>query len=135
MKKPAINVLMVEDLHLAQIVAIRIFESLNCQVHIVSSAAKALEQLLIFHYDIIFIDIQLPDINGLTLAQTMRSLERRGTHMPLIAVTAYKRDDIEESAKNAGFDDFVFKPLTVDVVQSLFKKHLPPKSTHARQRA
>src|SRR5262245_25616918 len=114
MKKPAINVLMIEDLHLAQIVALRIFESLKCNIQIVSTAAKALEQILIFHFDIIFIDINLPDLNGLMLVQTMRSLERRGTHIPIVAVTAYNRENLDVDSKQAGFDEFILKPLTLD---------------------
>ncbi len=119
-----ITVLMVEDLEIAQISALNLFKQLNCNLHIVSTAVQALDQVIRTHHDIIFIDIQLPDINGFELALTIRNIERRWTRIPLIAVTANFNEELEVNTKNAGFDYFLLKPLSIESVRHVLQKYI-----------
>lgn len=119
-----ITVLMIEDVKIAQVAAFNLFKELHYQLHIVTNGVKALEQVLVKHYDIIFVDLQLPDINGFELAKTIRNIERRFPRVPLIAVTANSEQELRTKSKNAGFDDYLLKPLTIESVRHVMFKHL-----------
>lgn len=119
-----IHVLVIEDLNLAQITALHLFKKLKCQVHIVAEATRALELILKIPYDIIFIDIQLPDMNGFELASTIRGIEKRHHHLPLIAVTANSYEELGDRSKEAGFSDYLIKPLTIENIRHMLLKHL-----------
>ncbi len=124
---------MIEDLKIAQIAAINLFAKLSCSIQVVANAAAALEKILLSRYDIIFIDIQLPDINGFELAQTIRNIEKRWTRLPLIAVTANFTEELENKSKNSGFDDFMIKPLTLENVRHILSKHLDKSRSNQGQ--
>jgi CheY-like chemotaxis protein len=118
-----ITVLIVEDLKIAQLAALSLFKKFNCKVHIAGSASKAFEQIFTRHFDIIFIDIQLPDIDGFEIAQTLRIIQRR-TRIPLIAVTANSSPNLAAKSNTFGFDDYMLKPLTVEAIRHILYKHL-----------
>lgn len=120
-----IKVLVVDDLRLARRAACDIFKKFNCKINIVSSGNEALQNVLIQHYDIMFIDIQLPDISGFEVAKTIRTLQRK-FRIPLIAVTTNSNEGLELETKAAGFDDFLLKPLSIESVRHILNKHLPP---------
>jgi CheY-like chemotaxis protein len=124
MNKEDVNVLVIEDLEMAQRNAVNLLVQLTCKVHVASDAASALDEILKTHYDIIFIDIQLPDMNGFELARTIRAIERRWTRMPLVAVTAASNEMLESNSRNAGFDDFLLKPITIESARHVLVKHV-----------
>jgi two-component system, sensor histidine kinase and response regulator len=66
----------------------------------------------------------LPDINGFELAQTIRNMEKRWHRVPLIAVTANAFEGLSEKTKQAGFDDYLFKPLNIEAIRHIFLKYL-----------
>ena len=86
--------------------------------------AEALDEVIAENYDIIFMDIQLPDMNGFELTATIRLLERNNKRLPIVAVTANYLENMAQKCKEAGFDDFMLKPLTVDAVRHMLEKHL-----------
>jgi CheY-like chemotaxis protein len=125
MKMAAINVLMIEDSPFAQRTATKLFAQLNCQLHTVPLATQGLEQLLVGDYDIIFIDILLPDVDGLLLVDTIRQLlGQRAKSIPLIAVTASPSAELKAKAEAVGCNDFLSKPLTIDSVRGILLKYL-----------
>jgi CheY-like chemotaxis protein len=101
-----IKVLLVEDLRLAQLIAYRIFIELGCTVHMASDGSHAFQKIMSEEFDIIFIDIQLPDVDGFNVAETFRQLQRK-KRTPLIAVTANFNEDLAFKSKRSGFDDFI----------------------------
>lgn len=125
MSSDALKVLVVEDLKAAQLVAYSIFKTLGCYVSVASTAMRGFETLMSQHFDIIFLDIQLPDINGFNFAERLRSLERK-SHTPLIAVTANSSEGFAEETKRYGFNDYLLKPLTLESVRHILFKNLPP---------
>ena len=119
-----VRTLVIEDLEIAQVVAENLLEELNSEVNIASSASQAFEQLFSNHFDIIFIDINLPDLDGFEIASTIRMMQRSSKRIPLIAVTANSSEDLEAKTKRSGFDDFLIKPLTLEAVRHVMFKHL-----------
>jgi CheY-like chemotaxis protein len=121
-----IKVLLVEDLKIVQLVAYHIFTQLDCNLHLASDGSDAFQKIMSKEFDIIFIDIQLPDVDGFNIAETFRQLQRK-KRTPLIAVTANFNEDFVFKSKQSGFDDFIIKPLSKESVRYMFYKHLPTK--------
>lgn len=120
-----VKVLLIEDLKAAQLAAYSILRSLGCHVSVASNGLNAFQQLMDHHFDMIFLDIQLPDINGFSFVEMVRDLERK-SRMPIIAVTAHSAEDFAREAKRHGFDDSLIKPLTLESVRHTLFKYLPP---------
>lgn len=118
-----VKVLVIEDLVFAQLAAYEIFQDLECDSTIVQTGAEALDEIIMESYDIVFMDLQLPDLDGFELITTIRLLERT-THLPIIAVTANYFENMAQICKDKGFDGSLLKPLTVDSVRSMLETHL-----------
>lgn len=129
MNKETIRVLLIEDLQMAQRAAEKSFNQLNCKLDIVALASKAFEKMIEENYDIIFADIQLPDINGLDFVQAVRYSELDGHRIPIVAVTSSPTEELKRKAKHHGCDDFIGKPLDIESVKSLLNKHLTTNKT------
>jgi two-component system, OmpR family, aerobic respiration control sensor histidine kinase ArcB len=125
MKK--IAVLIIEDLQMAQKMAVNIFTQLDCYITVVPNGAGALDLIINHQFDIVFLDIELPDINGFDITATVRSLESLNRHIPIVAVTANYFENFEIKCQSAGFNDFMMKPLTVDAVRHMLEKYLSKK--------
>lgn len=130
MAKKTVRVLVIEDLKLAQLAAYTILSELGYEVSIASNGVNAFQQIMEQQFDIIFIDIQLPDVDGFNIAEILRTLERK-SRTPLIAVTANSNEQLPFDTKRHGFDDFMLKPLTVETVRYMLFKHLPPSKRNS----
>lgn len=118
------RVLLVEDMEIAQkVAAIRLTE-LGCEVDTAKTGTQALELVNQRRYDLIFMDLGLEDMDGLTVTETIRKMEQRGHHVPIIALTAHESEDIRASCLQAGIDDFLVKPLTLSRGQQILQKHV-----------
>jgi CheY-like chemotaxis protein len=61
--------------------------------------------------DLILMDLNMPEVDGLTAAQAIRKYDERSAGVPIIAITAYDTIGIEEAAREAGCDAYILKPL------------------------
>ena len=100
--------LLVEDEFFSQIIFKKIIESFNFTADIVDNADQALRLVSEKKYQLIFIDLGLPDILGNNLAKILK--EKSETK--LIAVTAFNSQQIKKECFSNGFDYFVEKPLS-----------------------
>ena len=71
-------------------------------------------------YDLLFIDINIPSIDGIMLAKLLRE---RGHKTPLIAMTALKLENLKQNALEVGFNEYFQKPITEEQIISLFEKY------------
>jgi CheY-like chemotaxis protein len=108
-----ISVLFVEDNHLARKIGIIILEKIGCRVDAVSTGLLAVELANNNLYDIIFMDIGLPDINGLTAIERIRQEDCLNKDVPIIALTAHSDDGYVLQSQKVGATDFLVKPLFV----------------------
>ncbi|EPZ0383938.1 aerobic respiration two-component sensor histidine kinase ArcB [Shigella dysenteriae] len=121
MPLPALNVLLVEDIELNVIVARSVLEKLGNSVDVAMTGKAALEMFKPGEYDLVLLDIQLPDMTGLDIS---RELTKRYPHEdlpPLVALTANVLKDKQEYL-NAGMDDVLSKPLSVPALTAMIKK-------------
>ncbi|MEH0687542.1 aerobic respiration two-component sensor histidine kinase ArcB [Vibrio cholerae] len=114
-----LNIFMVEDIELNVTVARSLLESLGHEVTIAMDGAEAMEMFDPEIYDLVFLDIQLPDMTGFDVASYFR---RTYSHLPpLVALTANVIKDKSEYL-NQGMDDAISKPLSVKAVLDVIAK-------------
>jgi CheY-like chemotaxis protein len=93
-------------------VALGILNNLGYSADSVENGRKLLSALQKKTYDLVFTDIQMPEMNGLEAVKAIRDLEKEtGKHMPIIAMTAHARQEDRIECLSAGMDDYITKPV------------------------
>jgi CheY-like chemotaxis protein len=121
--KPAssshLNILLAEDNHVNQVVARRILEKMGHSVTIANNGAEAMTLLAERTFDLLLMDIQMPQLDGLAATQRIRARETH-THsrLPIIAMTAHAMKGDRERYLQAGMDGYVSKPITAAELES-----------------
>ena len=121
MPLPALNVLLVEDIELNVIVARSVLEKLGNSVDVAMTGKAALEMFKPGEYDLVLLDIQLPDMTGLDISRELTKRYPREDLPPLVALTANVLKDKQEYL-NAGMEDVLSKPLSVPALTAMIKK-------------
>jgi len=107
-------VLLAEDTPTNQQVATVMLERLGCHVTVVGDGDEALQALDRQRFDLVFMDCQMPEMDGFTATRIIRRrhyLSRGGRHLPVIAMTAGVMLDDREACLASGMDDFLAKPF------------------------
>ncbi|ELY5803220.1 aerobic respiration two-component sensor histidine kinase ArcB [Cronobacter sakazakii] len=121
MPLPALHVLLVEDIELNVIVATSVLEKLGCSVEVAMTGTAALEMFSPGEFDLVLLDIQLPDMTGLDISRELNRRYTRDALPPLVALTANVLKDKKEYLE-AGMDDVLSKPLAVPALTATIKK-------------
>jgi signal transduction histidine kinase/DNA-binding response OmpR family regulator len=122
---PPIRVLLVEDNLVNQQVAANMLARLGCQVALARNGREAMDCFLATAFDIIFMDCHLPEFDGLAVTRAMRQSEGGDRHIPIIALSASVLDIDRKLCHDAGMDDFVAKPVSIDDLRGALKRWLP----------
>jgi len=111
----ALHVLLAEDNPVNQILAIRILERLGHKVQVVNNGREAVGRAQAENFDLIFMDVQMPDMDGLEATAAIRAAEAgTGNHVPIIAMTAHAMKGDREKCLSAGMDGYLPKPIRID---------------------
>ena len=121
MPLPALNVLLVEDIELNVIVARSVLEKLGNSVDVAMTGKAALEMFVPGEYDLVLLDIQLPDMTGLDISRQLKQRFAADELPPLVALTANVLKNKKEYL-DAGMDDVLSKPLSVPALTAIIKK-------------
>ena len=106
------QILLVEDNAVNQLVALRLLEKYGHSVTLASDGRKALVALEQQPFDLILMDIQMPEMNGWEATQAIREKEKAtGQHIPIVAMTAHAMKGDEERCIAAGMDSYLAKPI------------------------
>jgi CheY-like chemotaxis protein len=120
----SLRVLVAEDNPVNQIVARTLLERLGHDVTIVPDGQAALDALEAGTFEVVLLDIQMPIMDGLEAARRIRS-KWTGPERPiLVALTAHAMPEDEREAREAGMDDYMTKPITLERLRDLFEKRL-----------
>ncbi len=104
------EVLLVDDNAINRQVAGQLLTKSGCRVTLAESGAEAIDKVQHNRYDLIFMDIQMPEMDGVTATRLIKEL--KGVHVPPItAMTAYSMREDREKFLSQGFDDYVPKPI------------------------
>jgi CheY-like chemotaxis protein len=118
-----LRVLVVEDLNMAAKVAGMVLKEVGCAVVDFAVNGKEAIEKSKNGYDLILMDIGLPDMDGYTVTETIRSMEKKPARVTIVALTAHAADEMQDHGERSGMDDFLEKPLTVDKCHYLFERY------------
>jgi signal transduction histidine kinase/CheY-like chemotaxis protein len=122
------RVLLAEDNTVNQTLAVRLLEKRGYSVKVAGNGAAALEALEKEPFDVVLMDIQMPEMDGIQATEAIRAKEKlTGGHIPIIAMTAHALKGDEERCISAGMDRYVSKPIRTSELYSTIESLLANK--------
>ncbi len=125
---PTLNarVLLVEDNPVNRDVARFMLQDLGCEPTVAENGRLAVDTAATQHFDLVLMDIQMPEMDGTEATRIIRARERNsGRHVPIIALTAHALVHEREGLIAEGLDDVLIKPYTLDQLRATLQRWLP----------
>ncbi|MGJ8680225.1 response regulator [Paraglaciecola sp.] len=113
------HILVADDVEMNQALMVSMLQSVGAQVSVAENGKAALEQVKQQQYDLLLMDIQMPEMNGFEVANRIRQLNDEVANIPIIALTANVMHGVKKQCIAAGMNDFLSKPFDPD---TLYKK-------------
>lgn len=113
-KKDHLKVLLVEDNLVNQKVASHFLKNFGCEVDLASNGREAVNADFSTRYDLIFMDCQMPEMDGYEATRAIRTTEKQADeprHVPIIALTAHALESDRQKCLTVGMDDYLSKPI------------------------
>jgi PAS domain S-box-containing protein len=129
MRRSAMRILLAEDNITNQQVALGILKRLGLRADAVANGAEALRSLELLPYDLVLMDVQMPEMDGLEAARRIRDPKStvRNHDVPIIAMTAHALRGDRERCLEAGMNDYVSKPVSPQELADALTRWLPRK--------
>ncbi len=124
-------VLLAEDNQVNQRVAMRMLEKLGCVVEVASNGALAIDAAAERVFDLIFMDCQMPEIDGYAATRRIRSTSSVNARTPIVALTARCMAEDRELCLNAGMDAYLTKPVHMDKLEEAVREWVGKESAQA----
>jgi len=124
------TVLLAEDNMINQQVARELLEGFGLLVVIANDGLEAINQIDSTDFDLVFMDIQMPEIDGLEATKTIRS-NKKHAQLPIVAMTAHAMTGDRETCLNAGMNDYLSKPIDPEKLLLILKKWLQLDDTYS----
>lgn len=122
------HILVVEDNRSNQLVAKAMLERFKCKVSIANNGNEAIEMASRQTFDLIFMDCQMPGMDGYEATYQLRLLESKEQHITIIAMTANNQVGDREKCLAVGMDDFISKPLKLELLADMLGKWFTPNA-------
>ena len=122
---PDANVLIVDDNAVNLTVAEGIMEPLKMKIDTVTSGKAAVDKISRFHYDIVFMDHMMPELDGVETTHIIRRFHPEYDDVPIIALTANAVEGTKEMFCREGMNDFIPKPIELRLLASKVKQWIP----------
>ena len=120
-----IKVLVADDVATNQLVAKKLLEGLGHSVDVVANGIETLEAISNRAYDVVFMDIRMPEMDGLTATRKIRQLNLASAATPIIAMTANATSMDVEDCLQAGMNDYVSKPVNKGKIHEVLQRLFP----------
>jgi CheY-like chemotaxis protein len=119
------SILLAEDNPVNQKVAKRVLTHLGYQADIVNNGVEAIKAIAEKPYDLILMDIQMPEMDGLETTRYIRKQESESQLPPIaiVAMTANATDDDQNVCRDAGMSDYISKPIQIDKLKSMLQRY------------
>jgi signal transduction histidine kinase/ActR/RegA family two-component response regulator len=123
-EKNAPRILIVEDNVINQKVTVKILDKHGCKSEVAANGRKALEAMRCNTYDVVLMDLQMPEMDGFEATKTIRDPSGGclSPHVPIIALTANAQEETRHKCLNAGMDDFLAKPVSPNVLMGKIRQ-------------
>lgn len=120
-----VRVLLAEDNEVNRMVGVRMLQTLGCHVETATDGAEAVQKALEGDYDLILMDVQMPNMDGYEATHQIREAERAtGEHRLIIAMTAHSLEDDRRACLEVGMDDYLSKPVKRERLAEMLAKWL-----------
>jgi len=119
---PAISILLAEDNIFNRKLAQNLFKSLGFEIDQAENGKEAVKMAAEKSYDIIFMDLLMPEMDGLQAVEEIRKL---GIEVPVVAVTAVENSDTRSAAEALGIKDYLLKPATSEQIKGILLRTFP----------
>jgi two-component system sensor histidine kinase/response regulator len=120
------HVLIVEDNLLNRKLALRMLEKLGCRADLAGNGRDAVRMIEKGRYDLVFMDCQMPEMDGYEASAIIRQREKEsGQHLPIIAMTAHTMTGDRDKCMEAGMDDYISKPIRKEDILQVISKWVP----------
>jgi len=123
-------VLLAEDNVVNQRIVSRMLVGLGCRVDVVGDGVQALEAVARGSYDVVLMDVQMPELDGLEATRRLRR-QPHGLQLPVVALTANVTDEFRQACLAAGMTDFLTKPLSKGELTRVLSVLRPRPGVHA----
>src|SRR3984957_13085376 len=123
------RILLAEDNLVNQKVAVRLLEKLDYRVEVVADGRAAVAAWQTGKFDLIFMDCQMPQMDGYAATREIRRLEAGKSHIPIIAFTAHAMTGDEAKCRAAGMDDYLSKPIDRNKLEACLERLLIGKGS------
>ncbi|VVB71029.1 Methanogenesis regulatory histidine kinase FilI [uncultured archaeon] len=117
-----LRILLTEDNLINQKVAIQMLKRLGYKADIAFNGLEVLSALRREHYDVVLMDIQMPEMDGLEATRRIRAMKMPANQPCIIAMTAYALEGDREECLKAGMDDYISKPIKIEELQKALQK-------------
>jgi CheY-like chemotaxis protein len=123
------RVLIADDDAMNRLVAVESLKYLECQADAVSTGTEALDALEAHPFDLVLMDVHMPDLTGIEATLELRRREAASgrARMPVIALTASATAKDQQACMDAGMDGVLTKPFRIEQLQSLIEQWCPPR--------
>jgi CheY-like chemotaxis protein len=118
-----INILVVDDNLISQQVTIKMLQKMGYKVHEANNGVEALEAMDIIAFDLVFMDCQMPEMDGYETTRRVRK-DKNKQHLPIIALTANAMKGDKDLCLDAGMTDFLSKPIKAPSLAAILQKYM-----------
>jgi CheY-like chemotaxis protein len=135
-----LNILVAEDNPVNQRLVIELLKTRGHRVVMASNGKEAIEAIEEKDFDLVLMDVQMPDMDGLTATRKIRKMEvhpqssifNRQYSIPIIAMTAHAMKGDREKCLESGMDDYISKPINVEELFGVIEKFSPKLNNHKK---
>ena len=117
-----LRILLAEDNAINALLTRTLLEADGCHVDVVEDGALAVEAMKNQSYDMIFMDMRMPNMDGLESTRKIRALPNVPKSLPIVALTANAFDDDRNACFDSGMNDFMTKPVSAEELQGMVKQ-------------
>lgn len=124
-RKQAMRILLAEDNIVNQKVALKLLEKFGYRADLATNGAEAVQMIESTPYDLVLMDVEMPEMNGCDATSAIRSHEKNTRrHVPIVAMTANAMKGDRERCLEAGMDDYLSKPINPQALADMIERYL-----------
>lgn len=118
-----VKILLAEDNAINALLTRTLLEAEGCNVEVVEDGSLAVEAMKKNRYDMILMDMRMPNMDGLEATRKIRSMDHPSKGLPIVALTANAFDDDRNACFDSGMNDFMTKPVSAEELSEMVKIH------------